>query len=75
MNEISTDAERLVREEAPGFVAAVKHALRESKKRRETVPILQSLDAFDDDPMRLYACLWFAYAKGVSVMFVPRPLP
>jgi hypothetical protein len=69
MKKITAEALELVREGAPHFVSDVKRAVKESEGRTEPMPVITSLVAFCDDPMLLYACLWFARSEAVAVLF------
>lgn len=73
MEEISPDALRLVQEGAPRFLKAVERAAKQSQRdNTQNAGISLTLDAFYDDPMLLYAALWYAYSQGVPVTFYPR---
>jgi hypothetical protein len=52
----------------PGFRARVERA---ATTRRPAVTV--RLADFDDDPLRLYACLEFARSRGVRVSFSAAP--
>lgn len=56
---------QMVRQEAPWFSKQVK------KAQQEKTSLTLSLDAFDDNPLLLYAALWVASRAGVDVCFVP----
>lgn len=62
-------------ERAPQFVEAVRRARQRAADEgaREVAPVVERLDAFEDDPFLLYSCLWYAYSQGVPVVFTPAP--
>ncbi len=72
MHDISSPARRLALEGAPRFVEAVRSVQRKNRLSKRRHALLLTLDAFYDDPMLLYACLWFAYSRGVEVRFFPK---
>lgn len=51
---------------------AVRSALDLQKRTQHTATIQARLEEFDDNPMLLYACLWFAYSHEVVVLFLPQ---
>lgn len=71
MPDLPPDALRLVQEGAPDFAEAVAAALEAGHERHHRVPVRLTLAAFRDDPMCLYACLWYASSQGVEVRFLP----
>lgn len=71
MKPISPEALQLVQEEAPNFIQAVQQASLQSGHFQEETAILLTLEAFHDNPMLLYACLWYAESQKVSLTFVP----
>ena len=71
MEAISPEALHLIEESAPTFLTAVQRARKQEDSDQEAVAILLSLDAFYDDPILLYACLWYSATLGVRCTFVP----
>jgi len=66
---------RLMRyaKDAPRFTEAVRKARRDAARTGAAPTVRETLDAFEDDPFVLYACLWYAHGRGVSVTFeAPR---
>ncbi|MCX6378623.1 MAG: hypothetical protein NT023_03975 [Armatimonadetes bacterium] len=71
MKPISHDALRLIKEEAPGFLEAVRQASVQNRQPEEDIAILLTLEAFHDDPLLLYACVRYAESQGVALTFTP----
>jgi len=57
----------MVWQEAPWFLDRVAQAQR----NRQAITL--SLWLFEDNPLLLYACLWYASFEGVTVQVVPMP--
>lgn len=55
-------------DETPGFREAIAKAKRERPSRPA---VTVTLAQFDDDPVRLYACVAFATEAGVYLTFEP----
>jgi hypothetical protein len=72
MQDISPEALQLVEQGASHFIHVVQRAAAESRQRKEPISVFLTLDAFYDDPMLLYASLWYAYSQGVVVTFCPK---
>lgn len=66
MQDITDEAFRLIERNAPGFIDAVLWG-----KAGTPAEILLTLDAFADDPLLLYACLWYSMSQGVACTIVP----
>lgn len=66
MQPITSEALQLVRDYAPWFLKKV------GQVKRRRVPLTLSLDNFDDNPLLLYACLWYADSGQVAIRFVPK---
>lgn len=62
----------MVEQGASHFIHVVQRAAAESRQRKERIVVLLTLDAFYDDPMLLYAALWYAYSSGVIVTFLSK---
>lgn len=76
MQDIPADVLALAEEGAPQFVQDVRTAARTGSMEGVAPALRLALETFQDDPMLLYACLWYAHACGVDVMFVAvRSLP
>jgi hypothetical protein len=73
MKDITPDARRLVEEKAPPFIVAVQNAAASLDKGQNPATLHLTLDAFEDDPVLLYACLWYSASCGVSCCIVPLP--
>ena len=71
---ISTDAFKLVLEEAAEFAAEVDHLAAMPHKKSHKKIMRISLVTFYDNPILLYACLWYATSKRVTVTFLPEKL-
>lgn len=71
MHDFPTETLRLLRQGAPQVFRAVDMAHAKSGRTRRTVRLSLTLDAFEDNPMLLYAAVWYASREGVSVTFVP----
>ncbi len=69
MTTISAQALRLLRRQAPEFLKAVRQAKREGGHQAH---LHLPLDAFEDDPFLLYACVWHAVTCGVAVTIPAR---
>jgi hypothetical protein len=71
MQDIPDEAVRLIEQNAPGFIVAVQSLQERQGKAEVASPILLTLDAFADDPLLLYACLWYSATYGVACTFAP----
>ena len=71
MHDISPEALRLVEHDAVDFIVAVQHAKKSTLQGQVPTQIILTLDAFFDNPMLLYACLWYGASQGVTCVFVP----
>ena len=65
MTSLFAEALHMVRQDAPWFSKQIKAA------QKAGTAMQVSLDAFDDNPLLLYAALWVASRAGVEVRFVP----
>ena|SRR5579871_1635394 len=72
MQDISPEAIRLVEESAPDFIVAVAHAKEIAERKHTPAKLNLTLNAFEDDPILLYACLWYACSHDVTVCFYLR---
>lgn len=72
MHDISPEALRLIERDAPTFITAVWHAKEGLHQGQEAATLLLTLDAFADDPILLYACLWYCATVGVTCTFAPN---
>lgn len=72
MQDISPEALHLVQEGAPHFFQAVQRVVTAHPRPAETPPLLSTLETFYDDPILLYAALWYAYTQGVPVTLLPK---
>jgi len=71
MKDISREALDLAIEGAPQFIARIDRA-GESALHRRRVRVISTLRTFNDDPMLLYACLWYACSRGVEIVLRPE---
>ena len=62
MENISPEALRLVTENAPDLLAMVRRA----RRRQPATPVTITLDRFRDDPLLLYAAVWYSVANGIE---------
>ncbi len=69
MPSLSAQTVQMVQQDAPWFLDQVAQAQR---RRRKTLTL--SLNKFEDNPLLLYACLWYASTEGVSVRVLPATL-
>jgi hypothetical protein len=60
-----------VAKDAPGFVRIVRRAQKERLTKDCDIVIIITLDAFYDDAVLLYLCLWYASTEGVTVTLAP----
>lgn len=72
MRTISAEARRKVQHEAPQFLAAIQHALQQPRTPEAEPSLRVSLEAFEEDFMLLYACVWYAYSAGVALTLLPK---
>jgi hypothetical protein len=72
MKDISQEAVDLAMQGAPKFVQRINQAGGSVLPRRR-VRVTSTLNAFEDDPMLLYACLWYACSCGVEIVLRPEP--
>jgi hypothetical protein len=76
MRPISSEALHLLRQGAPQFVKDVRRTLREGRASEGRLSLTVRLEDFDDDPMLLYAALWYACTEGIAVtVFIDPPSP
>jgi hypothetical protein len=71
MEGISQEALDLLMQGAPQFVKCVDEAIIKGQIRRGPAQVSVTLEAFHDDPLLLYASLWYAGTKGVNVHVEP----
>src|SRR5579859_4759999 len=68
MQPITPEALAMVQDDAPDVIARVQRANQHRRHRS----IRLTLDRFDDNPILLYACLWYAATSGVAITIAPR---
>lgn len=71
---ISSDALQVVQEGAPVFLVSVDRLARLPHTKSHMKIIRISLATFYDDPLLLYASVWYAATKGVHVIFYSNTL-
>jgi len=71
MKKITPEAQKLAEEAAPKFITAVQKSKEARQAHHEEVSVITSLEAFNDDPMLLYACLWYASSEEIAVTMLP----
>lgn len=69
MKGMSPEALEIVKEGAPQFIMRVEEAAEKTRRHGRRARISLDLKAFYDDPMLLYASLWYAHTRGVGVFF------
>ena len=67
LSPISKDARQLLREGAPEFMKEVDRLSSKPHRKTYRKSIRISLALFYDNPVLLYAALWYATTKGVNV--------
>ena len=70
LSPISSEVLKLVLEDAPDFAAQVDRLAAMPHNKSHTKIIRMSLETFYDNPILLYACLWYAATKGVNAHFL-----
>ena len=72
MQDLFSEAKRLVSEGAPEIIEAVELIVAESTTSEEKMSLEFRLERFDNDPMLLYSAILYATSRGVTVTFLPR---
>ena len=62
---------RMVEENAPEFLRAVEVATKAQTRVGAPAVVRLAFDTFVDDPLLLYAGLWYAATRGVTCTIVP----
>ena len=71
MRKIDLQTIEFAQNHQPDFTQAVQNARDAARESGSPATITSTLEAFYDDPMTLYACLWYADTLRVSVTFQP----
>ena len=71
MEAMPLEVKQRVENDAPDFIREVQQAKKHQLPGVDVSDVKIALEAFYDDAVLLYLCLWYANTEGVTVTITP----